>query len=450
MPANIQTTTQSGWMRIDRGPSDWFGLITGQKSESSVDTYVIRTKSDIVKNKNWKQKLGKEFVCSPYSHTTKRFATTGLSGVCNKFYDHYYFSNYWSSDMLPQDLSRGTMIKKDVIQLACTRAVAAAYDGNFDSITEVVELRGLIEYLGTNIERLNGVFVKARKVLRRKPKVIHDDWREFMFAVKNPDIPIPARVRKMITSESFRKRFVTQLGGKVIRVKKPQADTLLAWWMEYRYSISTTIYSIQDAIKAIEAVRGTSKELYLFRASSHDEFNSVDPAETQITGQFTWPPVVKTETTLEEKVGCFACYAVRFNSGTSHNLHQFGLSSPFRFIWEVTKLSFVMDWFVNIGDYVSAKTSNNFFLTPVGSYYTVKRTVTSTKKFLSFTSGDSCNGSAMVQLETTARFVTNINDLCGVEIDIRLNWKRVIDAIALGKGLISSLLSTLVRKKGNL
>lgn len=41
------------------------------------------------------------------------------------------------------------------------------------------------------------------------------------------------------------------------------------------------------------------------------------------------------------------------DNGLLHELSQLGITNPVSLVWEVTRLSFVVDWFVSIGDYLS-------------------------------------------------------------------------------------------------
>jgi len=48
---------------------------------------------------------------------------------------------------------------------------------------------------------------------------------------------------------------------------------------------------------------------------------------------------------------------VKFSKpGTNHTLDQWGISNPASIVWELVPFSFVVDWFVNIGDFLDSQT----------------------------------------------------------------------------------------------
>lgn len=117
------------------------------------------------------------------------------------------------------------------------------------------------------------------------------------------------------------------------------------WWMQQRYGIMPLVYSYHDAAKTIQ--RG---------------FRTFDRATRVVTPSTLSPSIpngsyisknVTGNVTVRAVVGCaYSSANLARYAGVGMNLFQTG--------WELIPLSFVWDWFFNVGNYIVTKTSADF------------------------------------------------------------------------------------------
>lgn len=115
-------------------------------------------------------------------------------------------------------------------------------------------------------------------------------------------------------------------------------------WMGYRYGVMPLVYSYRDAQKLLR--RG--------KATYNRKVRKVYPVSSGVT----FPP--NTTTYLwSEVVGDITFRAQVFQYFRWVEAARFaGLGmNPLRTAWELIPYSFVVDWFVNVGDYITRRTS---------------------------------------------------------------------------------------------
>jgi hypothetical protein len=115
-------------------------------------------------------------------------------------------------------------------------------------------------------------------------------------------------------------------------------------WLEYRYGIMPTILEIQDLMKLITEVgfayktsRSTRTGSLTLPTDAPDDANGVNITERQHDWRVS------------------ATGKARYGTSSLRALDQISVN-PFLTGWELIPFSFVVDWFVNIGDYIQAQT----------------------------------------------------------------------------------------------
>jgi len=126
-------------------------------------------------------------------------------------------------------------------------------------------------------------------------------------------------------------------------------------YLEGQYGIRPLMQTMEDSFKI--AIERLNRPLLLYGKSTHkwkDEFSSSDgPVSSRITG----------------KGGTKTFIAARVDTPWLAELNQLGLVNPLSIAWEVIPFSFVLDWFIPVGNVLEAITAT-YGLTLVDGYQT--------------------------------------------------------------------------------
>lgn len=118
-------------------------------------------------------------------------------------------------------------------------------------------------------------------------------------------------------------------------------------WLLYRYGITPLVSDLQGSLEALERARDTSL-LYRFRWQSSQ---TVDDYQH---GSSPYPVPFDKPIRVNEKIRVKDIAWVQYDSAVLQNMSALGLTNPAQLAWEVIPFSFVLDWFVNVGDYLSS------------------------------------------------------------------------------------------------
>lgn len=118
-------------------------------------------------------------------------------------------------------------------------------------------------------------------------------------------------------------------------------------WMTYRYGIMPILYSCRDIMKLMD--RGVDAEE---RCSE-----TISPHDLGVT--LPGPGSTYRRTRIAGDIVIRGCSFQHFTSAEVARHSGMGFN-PFVTAWELIPYSFVVDWFVNAGDYIAAKTGASF------------------------------------------------------------------------------------------
>lgn len=202
---------------------------------------------------------------------------------------------------LVQHAGGDTADVENLYNLAGTQARANVAEPDFEGLVFVAELR---ETLGMLRNPLGGLKKTLKKIRRRKRR------------------------------QRFNK-------------SRTVADFISSHWLQYRYGIMPLVYDVEDAAKAV-AYLGNNPKRYTARGYANDDVQLTRTDETALA-RYHATRNVKTRQRTKVRAGILYELDARNSFGV-------GLQEVPKAVWEVVPFSFVVDWFVNTGDFVSAIT----------------------------------------------------------------------------------------------
>lgn len=243
--------------------------------------------------------------------------------------------------------------------------------------------------------------------------------------------------------QSFKDKVRRLLASKPADLAREIADL----WLQYRYAISPLIYSIQDAIQVLEE----QEKVFLKHNSmrtSYGEFPSHPGSGIMYdTGSYT----VKWSATSKARYGSNAL------------IDRLGFD-PLTTAWELVPYSFVVDWFINVGDYINAKTFSLFDFSEERKFCVSTKIVADITTQLDIVQNgiprdeiwDTYGGfvfafeaippipygTSVVRKYREKSYVRRVFTPAEIDLDISpyMDWKRYLDSISLAiKTLINNL-----------
>lgn len=129
------------------------------------------------------------------------------------------------------------------------------------------------------------------------------------------------------------------------KTRREAHDEIASQWMQYRYGIMPLVLSIKDALELLD--------------KSAEEFHTSRSWNTLTLNENSHPLVPEDKYYFQKLQGTFTVSAVGKARYESKGLRLSDLITfnPFLTAWELIPLSFVIDWFVNVGDVIFSHTS---------------------------------------------------------------------------------------------
>lgn len=214
-------------------------------------------------------------------------------------------------------------------------------------------------------------------------------------------------------------------------------------WLEYRYGWRLLVKDIQDALKALHDTR-TRRPVFRVTATSREEtVQNFTINHLQLTDRYAPPGQVLNDLSCRRVYKEEVTIKVRYRDTTPllGTLQQYGITNPALLVWELIPYSFVFDWLVPVGDYLS--TIDTFvgkeFVSGSVSYVT-DDFVTSTPinvRADPVNSGWVYSKGIKLSPNTASRrhykraALTSFPSASLPSLDLNLNTQRVLDAISL-------------------
>lgn len=276
----------------------------------------------------------------------------------------------------------------DVQDIAVKRALADSSNAAFDSLTSLLEAK---ETLGT----LHSIAIRARKYLRKAgyKQLCYDLWK-----VKRWD------------------------------------DAILNQYLEIRYGFRPMYYEARGAWDALTAE--------LNRRETSRGFARTSDSSSQVTGRWSYYPGQdaginydsltdwSTTVDLSCRAGVLSEIDPRFSKAII-----WGFNDPIQSMWQATKLSFMIDWVINVGDTIGAL-SPKLGIKQLASWATIERKevkVTRTLSIKALYPDESLSwAGGFCRTETvTRKRIPNPSVSLLPDINLRFNPLKLVDAVAI-------------------
>lgn len=240
--------------------------------------------------------------------------------------------------------------------------------------TQRSKIRREIDYLTYNLENYSGKHVRGMKSRLYKAR------------------------KKLKSLNKQRKNFLQQIG-----------DEMASAWLRLRYEILPNIYACQDLAESAE---------HLTRLYQTERQRAVLEASV--------PEFPGWEFKGEREVvwRCMVKYMYD-TSGSLADIRKAMSANGFLTAWELGKLTFVLDWFFSVGDFLSARFGKPDLVIQDGVTLTQKCMINGI--YTNTTTG----AQVSVDYSHYQRQVVDAGDFSGIFPLINLNWQRLVDSSAL-------------------
>jgi hypothetical protein len=133
---------------------------------------------------------------------------------------------------------------------------------------------------------------------------------------------------------------------------KGSGDAVTSTWLEYRYGIMPVVYSIQDIIALLEKESEQSNALRRSRGKANLSGLETTTWLSPYTST-TWKMTQGTTYKMDVEVNSHVYFKVTRAPSIARQLGVDWGNVP-NIAWELTRLSFVLDWWLHIGDYLTS------------------------------------------------------------------------------------------------
>lgn len=186
-------------------------------------------------------------------------------------------------------------------------------------------------------------------------------------------------------------------------------------WLQFQYGVQPLYFDMIGSIKELEAaaIRGQYFFKVSVRGRARDSF-------TEVTNQYgAHRPI--TRITNQEESQRWTCYYT-VDGNLVKQASALGFTNPVALAWELVPYSFVIDWFINVGDWLGQLDT----LSGVNRTAVYKSTRYKEQQFVTF-----MDGASTYTNERTSR--SGALPFPGIELqwEPSLSWKRIVSSVAL-------------------
>ncbi|UJQ85972.1 MAG: putative maturation protein [Dirlevirus faecenecus] len=400
-------------------------------------------------NKVDKQQTYKSEVYSPAKYWTGLFSFQAGNRLYVQFEGKYYFllesdaymygpvyqfRTTWGSTPTPPLSIKEFMSKleasREVDVGIVTETVASANSNSVDILTAAAEMPETIKEtllamrsvvtIVSDVKKRRLSVTKSYEAKKQHLERIHSlRLAKIEAEIRKPDIKRRAKIKlqkRLENSLKLRQRDFDKAASEF-------GTALAGVWMWFRYSLSPNLYLIDDALDALNALHSVF--------DTHREKDEQEIVFHHLSQSWS------VTNDLRRLHRCMLKRQYVLDSVAPRNIGQVMSANLATTAWELVSRSFVIDWFVNIGDFLTAIMPTDLdYLNQVATYsYKDRGTVTFT---------NTVGGVVEYHVEAYERNVLNPSDFIGLTFEPALNLFRSFDAVAM---LWPSVRNEMLRKK---
>lgn len=273
-----------------------------------------------VESGDWKRRRGKQFVFNDMLQTKSEVEALGFSDLkftsianrCNspvmKMTDRVFGSNlaYWTSPCQHQAVLN-TVQYNDLATEVWTKCLADRGKGRANLLESLAEADQAFRMVGTPFENLSKLIKTFRRNGRR--------------------------------ANGYERVSATSLG---------YIQFVSAEWLRFRYGLTPVINDVKAVMQALETGWNKDPVISTSRTSGQVQGSKVTPGVIN-SSTFKCDYLVSTTQAFTAKAYIYD----RITKGIWNDL-GFNIQNLTGLAWELTRYSFVVDWFVNVGDVIYA------------------------------------------------------------------------------------------------
>jgi hypothetical protein len=231
-----------------------------------------------------------------------------------------------------------------------------------------------------------------------------------------------------------------------LRETPSKMDDASKMWLEYRYGWTPLIHDIVDGMKALYADDLRKELIHRERITARGTAHQAGTVTSNSTSTINWAFGTLSATTVAEHdftVRAYILYRPVMDT-LLRRLNDFGAFDVPRAIWELVPWSFVIDWFIPIGDWLGALTPKVGVEVLASGYettYKMKVVRTITNWVSNPASGDLRWDQSPIPIGTADQVeMTEVNRNPHLltptfpPVQVKLNLNRMVDAVSLLKG----------------
>lgn len=291
------------------------------------------------------------------------------------------------------------------------QATAKVYSLSVDLLTSLAEAPETVNFIYGALKSVASAIVNYKKILRELAAKFMKNRQIILAALtqelKNIDQMRPGDQRQARKQNRLRAKARTKCARSLKREAHANTTRLANAWLTFRYVIMPNYYLIKDIV---EARKNFGKEFIREQVSKYETRPLPVIPGASVTGSLS----------SRHKAWC----GVRLKVYSPlDGLLGVAQVNPFVTAWELIPLSFVVDWFVGVGDALTVLSPPSG-LDNQANTYSFKA---EDKLTIAYPDGSSYD----VSREDYQVFVNRTTDFVGLYSNVQINWARVLDAGAL-------------------